>query len=126
MYLDSEYGMIYLLLAFVLLLTVAGWLLYKQIYKEGDEEGDPFMAIDMYTIVGFIGLWNLYFYRGEALWTLLLPGILITAFIILQRNRIPFVESRCFVAGGFALLLHSYYALLCYHEIPSLFYRYVY
>src|SRR5690625_313645 len=126
MYLDSEYGMIYLLLAFVLLLTVTGWLLYKQVYKEGDEESNPFMAIDMYTIVGFIGLWNLYFYRGEALWTLLLPGILITAFIILQRNRIPFVESRWFVAGGIAYLLQPYYALLGYLEIPSLIEREVY
>src|SRR5690625_5668812 len=77
----------------------------------------------MYTIVGFIGLWNLYFYRGEALLTLLLPGILITAFIVLQRNRIPFVESRWFVAGGIAYLLQPYYALLGYLEIPSLIER---
>lgn len=126
MYLHREYAMIYLLLGFVLLLTVTGLLLYTKVYEESDEEHDSFMTIDMYTIVGFIGLWNLYSYRGEALWTMLLPGILITAFIILQRNRIPFVESKWLIAGGITYLLQPYYALLGDLEIPSLIERELY
>src|SRR5699024_4207087 len=107
---------------FSLLLTGFGFLSYQTIYKREDDE----IVIDWYTIIGFLAMLNLYNLTEAALWTKLLPGLLISANLYVQRNRISYLSSKwmIFIAGAF--LLQPYYTVLGNISIPVLIERELY
>lgn len=108
------------LLAFVL--TVIGFLCYPKIYH-GTKS---LIVIDWYTIIGFLAILNLYDLTGDRLWTKLLPGLLISANLLLQGKRVPYVSQKWmfFIAGAF--LLQPYYTVLGNTSIPALIERELY
>ncbi|MCF6138847.1 hypothetical protein [Pseudalkalibacillus berkeleyi] len=104
------------------LLTIVGMTIYKWIYDRAFTE-NKWGQIDWYTIFGLFTLVSLYIYSGEALWTKLLPGLLISVWLFLQRNRIVNVPSKWLVFIAIGYLIQPYYALLNNGEIPVLFER---
>lgn len=105
------------------ILIVVGQFIYKKLYVTVKEK---LISLDAYTIIGFLSAFLLYGYADFPLWQKLLPGILITLFIILQRNRIKKTSSKwvSFIAAVF--VLQPYYTLLDNIYIHALFIREVY
>lgn len=101
---------------FALLLLLIGFFSYQTIYQQENNK----IVIDWYTIIGFFAMLNLYNLTEEALWTKLLPGLIITASLFLQRKRISYVapDWMMFIAGAFAL--QPYYTMLENIYIPQL------
>ena len=116
-----RYG-IFEMTLFALLLTGVGFLCYQTIYKRKNSK----IVIDWYTIIGFFAMLNLYHLAEVALWTKLLPGLLISANLYVQRNRISYLSSKwmTFIAGAF--LLQPYYTVLGNISIPALIERELY
>lgn len=102
---------------FGVLLTVIGYCVYSTIFQETKEKG---AVIDWYSVVGFISFCHLYFLAGDALWTKLLPGVLIALYLVVQRKRIPHVAEKWVFFVACAYLLQPYYALLGHFQIPEL------
>ncbi|GAB4074647.1 hypothetical protein GCM10028778_21500 [Barrientosiimonas marina] len=110
------YDDIVLVVASVIFLII-GLLLYPVIYKAHKA---TFPLVDWYTIAGFVSLGFLYVYDGDTLFQQLLPGILVSLAIYVQRNRLPFVAGKWLVAGAVGYLLQPYYTLLNHLAIPDL------
>lgn len=107
---------------FAILLTSIGYLSYQTIYRRENNK----IVIDWYTIIGFLAMLNLYNLTEGALWTKLLPGLLISVNLYVQRKRISYVSSKwmTFIAGAF--LLQPYYTVLGNTSIPALIERELY
>ena len=114
----DPWALVYIAL-FGILLTVIGYYLYASIYLEREEKGS-LGVIDWYAVIGLIVFCNLYFLMGEALWTKLLPGILIVLYLALQRKRMPYVADKWVLFAACAYTLQPYYALLGHLQIPNL------
>lgn len=116
-----SYGLFEMTL-FALLLTVIGFFSYRMIYRPENNV----IIIDWYTVIGFYTMLNLYNLTGEALWSKLLPGLLISGTILFQRKRMLNVSSKwvVFIAGAF--LLQPYYTVLGNISIPTLIERELY
>lgn len=108
---------------FALLITVIGFFSYRMIYRQ---QNNNEVIIDWYTIIGFITMFSMYNFTGEMLWTKLLPGLIISTNLFLQRKRIAHISPNwlTFIAGAF--LLEPYYTLLGNISIPSLIERELY
>ncbi|MBG9550464.1 hypothetical protein HUN92_13270 [Bacillus firmus] len=81
---------------------------------------------DSYTIVSLLFLFTAYLLPSVSLWAEVLPGLLMSAFLFLQRGR---VASQYFRLPGLlagAALLEPYYSLIRNIEIPDLFIREAY
>lgn len=120
--LEWEYSIQLLVTGFAIILKIAGIRMYPVIYQGVKEKG-VLLAIDWYTIVGFMTICSLYPLTTVALWTKLLPGLLITGNLILQRKRIPYMASKWTVFLAFAFLLQPYYTFLINSQLPALFER---
>src|SRR5699024_11215783 len=81
-----------LLAFFGVLSTVVGHVLYPSIYQ-GFPKKRKLPTLDWYSIFGPIAFGSLYLYTGEAIWTKLLPGVLISVYLITQRNRVPYLSK---------------------------------
>lgn len=114
-----------LLALYGITLTTVGYFIYPLFYQEIKEKG-RMENIDWYSVIGLVALGSLYLLKEEALWAKLLPGILITLYLIVQRKRIPRVPSKWGVFVACAYLLQPYYALLGHIQIPELFERELY
>ncbi|WP_394140694.1 SCO7613 C-terminal domain-containing membrane protein [Cytobacillus oceanisediminis] len=107
---------------FGLILAIIGKTIYNRTFLfEGKRK-----QADSYTITAFLFFLSIYLFHAEDLWAKVLPGLLISIFIYLQRNRIP--SNHFWMPGllsGF-VLLEPYYALLRHIEIPALLTRELY
>lgn len=110
---------------FGVILTAIGILLYPSIYQKAKEKGMQY-SLDWYSIISLIVFINLYFLTGEALWTKLLPGVLIFIYLVVQRKRIPYVEAKWIVFIACAYLIQPYYAVLGHIQVPELIERELY
>ncbi|WP_235192303.1 hypothetical protein [Cytobacillus firmus] len=81
---------------------------------------------DSYTIISLLFLLTAYLFPADSLWAEVLPGLLISAFLFLQRGRVASKYYRLpgLLAG--AVLLEPYYSVLRNIEIPDLFIREAY
>src|SRR5699024_11763553 len=60
----------------------------------------------------------------EALWTKLLPGLLISGNLMLQRKRVPDLAPKWFLFTACTFLLQPYYTVLIHTDvIPTLIER---
>lgn len=108
-----------LLASFGPLISVFGYMMYPLIYQDLEEtQKTPFF--DWYSIVGLMTFISLYSFMGDALWTKLLPGLLISVYVVFQRKRIPDVPSNGIMFAGCLYLVQPYYALLGHLDIPAL------
>ncbi|MFD1362408.1 hypothetical protein [Lentibacillus salinarum] len=123
--LSSEYVMLFRLVGFAGVLVLAGWLIYPAIYQEQKDRKLPF-NVDWYSIIAFIALYNLYAVTAEALWTKLLPGLLISLYLIGQRKRMPSIPAKWVMFVACVFLLQPYYVLLGNIQIPDLIERELY
>ncbi|QKY70136.1 SCO7613 C-terminal domain-containing membrane protein [Lentibacillus sp. CBA3610] len=123
--LSPAYFMSVRLVGFAGLLAVAGWLMYPVIYQTRTDREIPY-KIDWYSIIGFVALFNLYAVTTEALWTKLLPGLLISLFLIGQRKRIPYVPAKWVTFSACVYFLQPYYVLLGNVQIPDIIERELY
>ncbi|MUK88845.1 hypothetical protein GMD78_10620 [Ornithinibacillus sp. L9] len=119
-------GQIILIAAFAVILIIVGFVMYPSIIEKSSSSKLQLKTIDWYSIVGLFVLFILYEYSWAGLWTRLLPGILISIYIVLQRNRIPLLSARWFIFAGGIYLLQPYYVLLDHYALPELFERELY
>ncbi|MCM3706792.1 hypothetical protein M3205_13815 [Cytobacillus firmus] len=81
---------------------------------------------DSYTIISLLFLLTAYLFPAVSLWAEVLPGLLISALLFLQRNRVTSKYNRLPELLAGAVLLEPYYRILRIIEIPDLFIREVY
>ncbi|XIH32755.1 hypothetical protein C1N70_10695 [Cytobacillus firmus] len=81
---------------------------------------------DSYTIISLLFLLTAYLFPAVSLWTEVLPGLLISVFLFLQKGRVASKYYRLpgLLAG--AVLLEPYYSVLGNIEITDLFIREAY
>jgi hypothetical protein len=81
---------------------------------------------DSYTIFSLLFFLTAYLLPSVSIWAEVLPGLLISAFLFLQRGRVASKYNRLpgLLAG--AVLLEPYYSVLRNIEIPDLFIREAY
>ena len=108
-----------LLASFGILISVIGYMIYPVTYQDLDGK-EKVPIIDWFSIIGLITFASLYSFIGDALWTKLLPGLLISIYLIMQRNRVNDIPSKWIVFAGCLYLLQPYYALLGFLYIPEL------
>ncbi|GAA0607008.1 hypothetical protein GCM10009001_25360 [Virgibacillus siamensis] len=110
---------------FAVMLTIAGFLLYRIIFRNPSvKQGLPVM--DWYTIVGVLAMISLYIAASEVLWTQLLPGLLLFGNLLLQRKRIPLAAPKWVVFAACVFLLQPYYTVLGNISLPDLLERELY
>lgn len=116
----SDFLLLYIAL-FGVIITAIGYIIYPVIFEE--IKAKEKINMDWYAVVGFIALCNLYLLTDLSLWSKLLPGILIFAYLIVQRNRMPIVpeQTKWVVFSAFIYLFQPYYMLLGHFQIPVLF-----
>ncbi|GGK05118.1 hypothetical protein GCM10007063_29380 [Lentibacillus kapialis] len=114
-----EYAMLLKLVVFAVVLLAAGLLMYSAIYQKQADREIP-VLIDWYSVIGFAALCSLYVLSVEALWAKLLPGLLLSLYVILQRKRMLHVPAKWLVLGACVYLLQPYYVLLENVQIPDL------
>ncbi|KON88657.1 hypothetical protein AF332_18815 [Sporosarcina globispora] len=81
---------------------------------------------DSYTIISLLFFLTAYLFPAVSLWAEVLPGLLISTLLFLQRGR---VASKYFWLPGLlagAILLEPYYSLLRNIEMPNMFIREAY
>lgn len=117
-YFQPEHSYVIAVLVAVIMLAVGIWQ-YKDLYEARGKNRLP--VIDWYTAFGFMALFSLYSLAGASLFEQLLPGILISIGLFIQRKRVPAVSSKwiSFFAGAY--VLEPYYTLLDYVRVPTLF-----
>ncbi|WP_010531893.1 hypothetical protein [Lentibacillus jeotgali] len=121
----EDYVMLVRLVALAGVLVAAGLLMYPVIYQEQKNWEIP-LRVDWYSIVSFVALCSLYVVTAEALWSKLLPGMLISLYLIMQRKRIPYVPAKGIVFVACIYLLQPYYVLLGDIQIAELIERELY
>ncbi len=105
---------------FVVILTLIGIRMYRFIYEQ---RGVRIPRMDWYSIVGLLTIITMFAFTGGELWTKLLPGILLSVILFLQRKRIMNVPSKWMVFLAVGLLLQPYYVLLWNVNVPVLLER---
>ncbi|GAB3048299.1 hypothetical protein [Virgibacillus ainsalahensis] len=122
---EWEYIMLLAVAGFAAVLTLVGMIIYPFIYQKAKEK-TALSSIDWYTIVGFIALCSLYLLTGDALWSKLVPGLLLSCNLIIQRKRFPYIEAKWFVFSAVAFLLQPYYTVLINLDVAALIEREMY
>ncbi|NHM31071.1 hypothetical protein [Neobacillus terrae] len=102
-------------------LALIGRSTYKSLYESHSEMFKT--KLDGYTIISFLFYGLMYYFDTDAIWTIALPGILISLTIWMQRNRVYKAYSFLVpvLSGGY--LLQPYYSTLKYMHIPSIWER---
>ncbi|MEC5423964.1 hypothetical protein QGM71_10725 [Virgibacillus sp. C22-A2] len=124
-YVEWEYFMLLAVAGLAVVYKVIGILLYDSIYQKAKGRME-LPTIDWYTIVGFISLCSMYLLSTDDLWTKLLPGILISAAILIQRKRIPYLAEKWSIFSAVVFLIQPYYTVLMNIDLPALFERELY
>ena len=99
-------------------LILIGRTLYKQLFR-----GKEKVQFDSYTLVAFVFLASCYMFQPEYLWGNLVPGILISAALWLQKTRIPVAWSKWVTLAAGVYLLEPYYSLMYDLILPDLWRR---
>ncbi|WP_174732483.1 hypothetical protein [Mesobacillus harenae] len=104
-------------------LIAAGQLIYPKLWEVGGKLG--IKHIDAYTIFSFLFFFLIYGFASidEELWVKILPGLLISASLWLQKSRVPAWCTPFVVFLSGAWLLQPYYSLIEHLNIPALFER---
>ncbi|MBU8878696.1 hypothetical protein BGM26_06790 [Bacillus sp. FJAT-29790] len=97
-------------------LTLRGQLLYQKLF---DME-EKVKKVDSYTMAALLFFVSMYGFQTEALWTQILPGILISFLFILQRKRIHSEYAWIAIILSGIYLLQPYYTVLRRIDIPDL------
>jgi hypothetical protein len=102
-------------------LILIGKVIYKKIVVNDEKIRDT--KVDGYTLVSFLYLFFMYYFESDALWTHVLPGVLISISIWLQQKRVPTNYSYIPLIIGMSYLLEPYYSTISMLKIPDLWDR---
>ncbi|GAE44712.1 SCO7613 C-terminal domain-containing membrane protein [Mesobacillus boroniphilus] len=107
-----------------ILLIFSGRRIYTDLWEKGG--GFGLQSLDAYSLVGILFIVSVALMDGETFWALIVHGLLISAGLWLQRNRVHGrgVSVILFIAGAY--LLVPYYAAVEQLTIPALLEREVY
>ncbi|PLR95221.1 hypothetical protein [Bacillus sp. T33-2] len=102
-------------------LLAAGRFFYTAIWTSGGQLGVK--TFDAYSAVAFVFFVSIYFLDMETLWAKMIPGILISGALWLQRDRVQarYSSAVIFLAGAY--LFQPYYSVVGELDIPPLWYR---
>jgi hypothetical protein len=113
--------LLFLLLA--IFFISAGEFMYSAIYRENKPHLPLF---DWYTAAGFAAIGLLYIHSEWVIWEQILPGMIASAAILLQRHRLIFIGGKWVIVIAAVYLLEPYYSLLGFMELPDLLEREIY
>ncbi|MBT2692457.1 hypothetical protein [Bacillus sp. ISL-55] len=107
-----------------ILLIFSGRRIYSNLWEKGGVFG--LQSMDAYSIVGFLFIVSVALMNGETFWALIVHGLLLSAGLWLQKNRVhgKGVSVIQFIAGAYLLI--PYYTAVEQLNIPALFEREVY
>ncbi|MFE8695007.1 SCO7613 C-terminal domain-containing membrane protein [Cytobacillus sp. FJAT-53684] len=97
-------------------LALCGQLLYKNLLTINGR----LRNMDSYSFIAFLFFATMYPFQTEALWTLLIPGLLISTVLFLQRKRIKSENAWIPILLSGLFFLEPYYALIGRINIPEL------
>jgi hypothetical protein len=107
-----------------ILLIFSGRRIYINLWEKGGDFG--LRSLDAYSLVGFLFIVCVALMNGESFWALIVHGLLISAGLWMQRNRVHGRGVRIILFSAGAYLLVPYYAALEQLTIPALLEREVY
>ncbi|PKG22387.1 SCO7613 C-terminal domain-containing membrane protein [Niallia nealsonii] len=116
----GEMTIFYLYSGLGIVLIIIGSLLYEYIVKLKDKKG---AYIDFYSLFGVIFLLFLYRLDLSILFAEILPGLLISAALFMQKKRVSPKFSPLAVLFALVYLLQPYTGFIQMLAIPSLFVR---
>lgn len=96
-------------------LASCGQLLYQKLYSREEKR----VKFDSYTIVAFLFFTAMFALQTEALWTQILPGLLLSVLFYTQRQRVVSNFSWLPMIAAGVLLLQPYYTVLETVNIPE-------
>ncbi|GAM13071.1 hypothetical protein [Mesobacillus selenatarsenatis] len=107
-----------------ILLIFSGRRIYSNLWEKGRVLG--LQSLDAYSLVGFLFIVSVALMNGETFWALIVHGLLLSAGLWLQKNRVhgKGVSVIQFIAGSYLLI--PYYAAVEQLNIPALFEREVF
>ena len=107
-----------------ILLIFSGRRIYSNLWEKGGVFG--LQSLDAYSLVGFLFIVSVALMNGETFWALIVHGLLLSAGLWLQKNRVhgKGVSVIQFIAGAYLLI--PYYTAVEQLNIPALFEREVY
>ncbi|WLR57051.1 hypothetical protein LC048_09365 [Mesobacillus subterraneus] len=107
-----------------IVLVFSGRRIYRNLWEKGGILG--LKSLDAYSLVGFLFINSVAFMNSQTFWALIVHGLLLSAGLWLQKNRVHGrgVSVILFIAGAY--LLVPYYATLDQLAIPALLEREVY
>ncbi|EIJ81353.1 hypothetical protein PB1_00370 [Bacillus methanolicus PB1] len=110
-----------ILLGIGLFLLFTGSYFYKKLFEE--KEGQKIIQYDSYTLTAFLFFCSAYYFSTDHAFVKLLPGLLISGALWLQRNRVPkdWAFLPAFLAGAY--LLQPYYSAVDEFNVPDLWER---
>ncbi|MEW8971907.1 MAG: hypothetical protein AB2411_14860, partial [Mesobacillus sp.] len=113
-----------ILAGFGILLIFSGSRIFQNLWEKGGAIG--LKSLDAYSLVGFLFVVSVAFLYGETFWALIIHGVLLSAGLWLQRNRIhgKGVNAIKLIAGAY--LLVPYYTAIDQLELPALLEREIY
>lgn len=118
------YWDIAILAGFGSLLIFFGSKIFQNLWEKGGAIG--LKSLDAYSIVGFLFVISVALMYGETFWALIIHGILLSAGLWMQRNRVHGIGDTAiqFIAGAY--LLVPYYTAIDQLELPALLEREIY
>ncbi|MBT2683513.1 hypothetical protein [Bacillus sp. ISL-37] len=107
-----------------ILLIFSGRRIYSNLWEKVGVFG--LQSMDAYSLVGFLFIVSVPLMNGETFWALIVHGLLLSAGLWLQKNRVhgKGVSVIQFIAGAYLLI--PYYTAVEQLNIPALFEREVY
>lgn len=100
--------------------AAAGLIIYKHLINGRVLRN---LKVDAFTAISFLYFWLMYFFENNQIWTHILPGILISALILLQTTRVPKSYSLFMTIIGAVYILQPYYSMIIELDIPSIWGR---
>ncbi|MGV2938947.1 hypothetical protein AB5I83_05100 [Mesobacillus sp. LC4] len=113
-----------ILSGFGILLILSGRKIFQNLWEKGVSIG--LKSLDAYSIVGFLFIVSVAFLNSETFWALIIHGLLLSAGLWLQRDRVHGTGVRVIQFTAGAYLLVPYYTALEQFEIPAILEREVY
>ena len=113
-----------ILAGFGILLILSGRRIFQNLWEKGGAIG--LKSLDAYSLVGFLFIVSVALMYDETFWALIIHGLLLSAGLWLQRNRVHGigVTATQFIAGAY--LLVPYYTAIDQLVLPALLEREIY
>jgi len=116
----GEMAAFYLYSSLGIALAAAGKLLYQHIVNFGKKQG---AYIDFYSMAGILFFLFLYRLNLHIFFAEILPGLLISAALFMQKKRLSSKYSPFAVLFSLVYLMHPYYWIIQMLAIPAVFVR---